>query len=168
MLTNIYARIALLAVLIAGVMLAYRWAYNNGVTSERNVWVTTQNKALVETQTKLADLEYEYALLVTANSDSYQKGLKDGQLKKTNVIARVNDGTLKLRDKFAASCPEPVATSNAPSGGRDATPGSELSRQTSEFLIELASEADDVVKQLTTCQIDYKALFETCSQRQVF
>jgi hypothetical protein len=167
--TNLYVRVAailaLLALLTFAVMQTYNWAYNNGVTAERGVWVKSQNDLLIHTQAKLSKLQREYDILITKNSEEYQKGLKDGQLKKSTAIAGVNAGTVKLRDKYAHSCPEPVAPSNAPSSGHNATPEPGLSRQTSEFLIGLASEADDTVKQLTGCQVAYKTLHDTCTTR---
>lgn len=166
--TNLYARIALVAVLIAGLWYSYNWAYDNGVTAERGVWTKAQNEELIQANKKYAELEYNYGILVTSYSDIYQKGLKDGQSKKSDVIARVNTGTLVMRDKYAVGCTEPVITSDPAPGRRDASTGTELSRPLTEFLIGLASEADDVVKQLTTCQASYQALYDTCSPRQVF
>lgn len=167
--SNLYVRIfgvlALMAALTYAVMSAYQWAYNNGVVAERGVWTKAQNEELLATRAELESLQFDYAKLVTDNSDQYQKGLKDGQNKKTDAIKRVNNGTLVLRDKYAADCGKSEITSDPAPGRRDATPEPGLSRETSEFLIGLASEADDVVKQLTTCQADYQALFLTCSRR---
>ncbi len=178
MITNIWVKIgaflAITAVLTVLAIRAYDWAYDNGVTdqkviaeTEKNNRLIATNKALIATQKQLAQLELDYAKLVTANSDNYQKGLKDGQLKKSNAIASVNAGTLKLQDNYAAARTDCITGSNVESdpssGGRNATESTGLSRETSEFLISLANEADDVVKQLTTVQADYKALYEFCS-----
>lgn len=165
---NLYVRIALAVALIGGSMWLYNWAYNNGVTAERGVWTKAQNDQLISAQKEYDKLKSDYDLLVTNNSDQYQKGLKDGQSKKTDVIKRVNNGTLVMRDKYAVGCPDPAPTSDTASGRRDASEGAELSRPLTEFLIGLASEADDVVKQLTSCQASYQALYDTCSPRQVF
>jgi len=166
--SNLYVRIALVAALIAGLWYSYNWAYDNGVTAERGVWTSAQNEELINANKKYAELEYNYGILVTSYSDIYQKGLKDGQTKKSDVITRVNNGTLVLRDKNAVRCPEPIITSDAAPGRRDASEGAELSRPLTEFLIGLTTEADDVVRQLTTCQKDYQALYDVCSPRQVF
>ncbi len=182
MITNIWVKIgaflAITAVLTVLAMRAYDWAYDNGVTdqkviaaTEKNKRLIATNKALIDTQTKLSQLEYDYAKLVTSNSDQYQKGLQDGQIKKRDIIASINAGTLKLQDNYAArtDCPTSATIAGDPSsGGRNATSDTGLSRETSEFLISLASEADDVVKQLTACQLDYNALYKTCSFREVF
>lgn len=170
---KIIAVLALLAALIGATIYAYHWAYDKGAEAEKLTWVTAQNKALTDAQSalaatnsKLQSLQAAYNTTVTDNSAAYQKGLKDGQTKKTAAIASVNDGSLVLRDKYAASCPEskadPVQTNAAP-GGRDAETRPGLSRETSEFLVGLTSEADEVVKQLSACQVDYQALYNQCS-----
>lgn len=166
--SKLYAYLALGAVLIGASIWLYNWAYNNGVTAERVVWTESQNKAVAAKQKVIDKLAYDYAQAINENSNQYQKGLQDGQVKKANVIASVNAGTIRLRDKHAADCNVASITSIAPAGGRDATEKGGLSRPLTDFLIGLASEADDVVKQLTACQQNYNALYLTCSARQVF
>lgn len=101
---------------------------------------------------------------VTAASTNYQKGLTDGKKTVDAAVARARAG-FRLRDPGRTAGPaECPADRGAPAGaapaGRDGAAGTELpgtasvvlSAEASEFLIRLAGEADDVVRQLNACQ----------------
>ena len=94
--------------------------------------------------------------LVAAASTDYQKGLSDGKKNVAVAIARVHAG-YGLRDPGRSAEPaECPASGSAPPGpgtsGRDGAKGAKLSDQSATFLLSLAGEADEVVRQLTACQ----------------
>ncbi len=100
--------------------------------------------------------ETESARLTGIASANYQKGLTDGKAEVDTAVARVRAGQ-RLRDPgrtvIATDCPgAAVPQAGTGASGRDGQAGAELSAAASEFLLRLAGEADDRVKQLTACQ----------------
>ena len=105
-------------------------------------------------------LEAKNAQLVTAASANYQKGLTDGKAELDAALARARGGQ-RLRDA-GARCPavgdrDATGAARAGAGGRDGPQGADLSDAAAEFLLRLAGEADDVVRQLAACQAVVRA-----------
>jgi hypothetical protein len=70
---------------------------------------------------------------------------------KDAVIADLRAGNVRLRQRF--TCPAPaVSEGSAAPGERDGGERSGLLEQDAEFLVRLAAEADERVKQLQACQ----------------
>lgn len=162
-LAKIIALCVLAGVILTAAISAYSWAYKNGVQAERVVWQKAENKALQitladlqATQEKLRIAENNHAVQLNHVSQTYQEKLTNEKQKLNNVIASYRAGTLSLRDKHATSdapaCAGIPAKTGTAASGRDATEGAKLSQPLAEFLIGLASEADEVVQQLTACQ----------------
>lgn len=81
---------------------------------------------------------------------------------KDAVIADLRAGNVRLRNRF--TCPTPaVSQEPGASGQRNGGEGSGLLEQDAEFLVRLAAEADERVKQLQACQ---NVLKETVSDGQ--
>lgn len=100
-------------------------------------------------------LEQDSAGGLVANSMIYQKGLSDGLATKKDVVDRVRSGALSLSiptSSAAAGAAEGNAAAGACRCNGEAR--AKLSDQAAEFLTSLASEADDVVRQLSACQAD--------------
>lgn len=101
-------------------------------------------------------IEQRNAALVGAASTAYQEGLSHGKKDVDDAVRRVHAG-YRLRDPgrtaAAAECAAGAAAApDAGAGRRDGEAGAELSAAASEFLLRIAGEADDVVRQLTACQ----------------
>lgn len=162
-LAKIIALACLALAIVAAAISAYKWAYNNGVNAERVAWQKSEKenlqkaiKHIARLNAKIRDAEQAHALELQTVSNNYQQGLKHEKQKLNDAIASYRAGTISLRDKHAASdtpaCAGFAAEIGTGTGRRDATEGSQLSQPLAEFLIGLASEADEVVQQLTACQ----------------
>ena len=162
-LAKIIALAVLAGIIFAAAISAYNWAYKNGVQAERVTWQQSENAKLQEAIThinglnkKIREAERAHAVELQTVSNNYQQGLKHEKQKFNDVVASYRAGTISLRDKHAAGSPAAcvgfAADLSAGASGRDATEGAKLSQPLAEFLIGLASEADEVVQQLTACQ----------------
>ena len=92
-------------------------------------------------------------------SAQYQEDLANVEKAKRDFVAGVRSGRIILRDPGAAAGPRCPASGGGAAGeiaaaasGRDGPAPGELSREAAEFLLDLAGEADAIVKQLTACQ----------------
>ena len=118
-------------------------------------------------ESRVAELEAKNAVNVAKASTAYQKGLQNGKAELDSAVARVHAG-YRLRDPgssgSAANCPgdAPSAPSTA-TARRDGEAGTYLSSEASSFLLKLAGEADDTVRQLIACQAVVIADRETAS-----
>jgi len=177
LIAKIIAATVFLGVIVAALMSAYTWAYDNGVTDEKLAWQQSQNLSLQDalTNLKIAEeknrlAEQAHAAALNQASQNYQKGLNDEKKKRDDVIASYRAGTLSLRDKYATNnagnCEAVSAKTSTSDGGRDATQGAKLSEPLSQFLIGLTSEADEVVQQLTACQVELVATHKACETLQ--
>lgn len=83
---------------------------------------------------------------------AYQRGLQDGKAAVEGTVADLRADNLQLRKRFQcpAASPAGATATSAAGGDGEAQPG--LSRADAEFLVRLAGEADDAVRQLTACQ----------------
>lgn len=150
--------VALLGLALAG---AYAKGRSNGKAGERAAWTERELQINTETAAKLKDAndrliatERAHAAALADVSADYQRKLKENDDAKNAVIAGVRAGTRKLY--IGAKCPaaggDAVPGAAAGAGGRDAEPRAELHESAARFLVELASEADAVTRQLAACQ----------------
>ncbi|MRD73317.1 hypothetical protein HCX48_00365 [Rhodocyclus tenuis] len=160
---------ALVIVLLSGLLIGAFYAYGQqqfglGEKAERSAWQGRENTALIKANSRIKELEEraraqerEHAQDMAAASATYQEDLKHEKAAKDRAVADLRSGALRLRDPFVAACPDAAAgggagPAGAGSGGGDGEARAELSVEASEFLVSLASEADEVVHQLTACQ----------------
>lgn len=166
----------LIVAIVAAVMHFYNWAYDNGEIHERQKWTEAESKAktdlldrAIKAENELRKTQAENQLALNNISAEYQKGLNDAKTKVNDAIAKSRAGDLVLRDKYttsnAAACSGVAKSSSSDPGGRNVQTGAELSGQTSEFLIGLANEADDTVRQLAACQTTVTQLVDFISKR---
>jgi hypothetical protein len=103
-------------------------------------------------------------------SSAYQKGLTDGAATQKSVVARIRSGALRLsiptRPAAAGSGPAVPAVAATP-GRCDGQARAQLSDEAAEFLTGLASEADDVVRQLGACQAIAEKQSKACNREPV-
>lgn len=94
--------------------------------------------------------EHAKAASDAAASARYQKGLEDGKKDLAAAVDRLR-ANLRLRDQQLAGAGNmPAAAASA--GGRDGEARADFLAAHGEDALRLASEADDVAKQLTACQ----------------
>lgn len=159
---------------------AYRWIDHSwettagviaGKEQQDALYAKRDNVALRRTmeerdraQRRKEELEAENRKLTLQASANYQKGLEDGKAELDRAVARVRAGE-RLRDPGtrptgANGCGQPaVPEASRTAGGHHGQAGAELSAEASEFLLRLAGEADDRVKQLTAAQEALRACF---------
>lgn len=156
-----------ISLLLGTVLVAAGYAYGEkqfalGEQAERSAWQTRENDQLLAANAKIKHLEEKYrqqeqdaADAIAIISFNYQKDLKHVQAEKDRVIAGLRDGTFRLRLPAASGLhPNGGATAAvaACAPGCDAAARAELPVEAAEFLVGLASEADEVAKQLGRCQ----------------
>lgn len=148
--------------IIYGISAYNGWLINVGKTAERAEWLKRDNAELTAAKTRIKTLEDEarakehaHGLAMVAASTQYQKDLSHEKATKDGVIADLRSGARRLRIELAAA----KATGGSSAAQVGAGPGrcdgqttAELSESAAEFLVGLASEADEVVHQLTACQ----------------
>ncbi|WP_137009616.1 hypothetical protein [Aquitalea aquatilis] len=102
---------------------------------------------------KARDVEYKIAASDAAASAEYQKGLDDGKKDLDGALARLR-AAVRLRDQqlTAARSGNLPAAGSGP-GGRDGETGTDFLAAHGEDAERLAAEANEVVKQLSACQV---------------
>lgn len=156
--------------LIIGLLLAWgaslygvgAWQNDAGHVAERTTWQARENSELRTANSKILAIEngarkaeQDNAAAQAAISTDYERKLSDANKQRAADVAAVRAGTLRLRDPNPAglrACGSIAPETGAGASGRDGAQGSELSEQATEFLFGLANDADDVARQLGSCQ----------------
>jgi hypothetical protein len=113
------------------------------------------NKAIVDLRNKLALAEKEKSTQLTVAATTYQEkenAAKEIHQKNLNAL-RAN--LLRMYDPGTRSQPanrQSTASTAATTNGSDGAKNTELSREASDFLLDLTYEADEVTRQLGLCQ----------------
>lgn len=154
-----------LVIVVAGVLGLYFFGdtcYSNGQTDERLAWQGRENTELVAANNRITDLETKaredeakHGQAMAQASATYQESLQNEKANRDRTIADLRSGALRLRIQLAGrqSTDGSSAGQADPAAVRcDGETFAELSGSAAEFLVGLASEADDVVHQLTACQ----------------
>lgn len=138
--------------------------FAQGEAAEHARWVVRENKALQAANAEISQLnqqardqERQHAEAVAHISTQFQEQLHHVQSQKDSVIADLRAGAVRLRIPVnpaatSAACSGIPAEAFASASRRDGETRADLSEAAAEFLIELASEADEVVHQLASCQ----------------
>lgn len=108
-------------------------------------------KAVEESRAQAMFTERELTKKLNNQSKQYQVKLQEKDSEKAAAIERARVGGLWV-DVQASSNKDAVPDSTSGACGCDGGTTARLSEETSRRLIELASEADKVVEQLTSCQ----------------
>lgn len=150
-------------VMMTWALLAYgNWRFDLGVQAERNSWLSKENAALTEANARIQTLqaqartqEHVYGEALAIADTLYQEGLQHEKTKFNRVVADLRTGDLRLYVPVARAGDGGGGGSGAAAaatGERDGEARAELSGAAAEFLVGLASEANEVVEQLTACQ----------------
>jgi hypothetical protein len=152
----------LTAVLIGMFHLHGQQQFKHGEQAERAQCFARDNEQLASANAKIKSLEEKYrqqeqdaATVIGLISSQYQRELHHVKTDKDRIIADLRGGAYRLRipvtsapDTCGSVAPEAAASARR----RDGDTRAELSNEAAEFLVGLASEADEVVKQLGACQ----------------
>ncbi len=158
-------RIAAAFAVVAAFAAALWWIRDTGVQSEREHWQAKMATAKAEWQAELDKAnaanratERQSAKVIADVSTYFQTELKNVQAQKTADRDAVQRGGLRLFDPFFTSGQDTcrklpgARDALAAAGGRDGETGSELSRPTAANLLDLANDANAIVKQLDAAQ----------------
>lgn len=140
--------------------------YQRGKKEVEGRVATRDAEALRDANTKIAELTKTIAEQQAAHAERLSqidaaktKEINDVKDKAARDVRAIRAGALKLRDpgrSGGSPCPDsggsPSGTAIAAPGVGDGKAGTELSREASEFLSGLASEADTVIVQLQAAQ----------------
>lgn len=159
---NPYVIIAVFVMWGTSLLGAGRWQNEAGHTAERVTWQAKANQELAQANAKIVELETDaraleqkHAAQLDQVATTYEKELSDVTVKKDSVIAQLRAGAIRLHDPYAPGFKAPGGPASPAAAGTGRCDGgapAELSQRTSEFLVGLASRADEVVKQLQACQ----------------
>lgn len=159
---NPYVIIGLGAAWLASLVGIGYWQNDAGHVAERTKWQTrengdlrTANDTIKALQDKARKSEHDHAAALSAVSSDYERKLSDANKQRSVDAAALRAGTLRLRDPNPtglSACGGLGAQVGTSPGGRDGAQGGELSEAAAGFLLDLASDADDVARQLAACQ----------------
>lgn len=158
---NPYAIIAGLVLWLASVVGVGYWQRQDGITVTEAAYAQRDNKELAEINNKLKTteeayrkLEHQAAERQAAISATYQEQLKNANKKTADLIIAARAGTFRLRDPSSLQTGgHDLPKTATSSGGRDGQAGSEfLGESATVFLINEASRADNLTRQLDACQ----------------
>lgn len=146
------------------------WQHSAGVDSTQAKWESREATQQVQAASQIKALEesaraaeQKHAADMASLATDYERKIDDAQKQRAADIAAVRAGDLRLRDPgspIVPACPGAAAQAGPGSGGGDgsapgglpAAPTGLLSGQTSEWLVDFAADADDVARQLASCQ----------------
>lgn len=159
---------ALAAGIATGAIYLHHAGYKAGAASVQTRWdaqklvdanAYAQTLEKVDAQHRQQQAQWEQQL--AAASTQYQEDKHNVEKQRDAAIAALRAGTLRLRDPGAtptvAVGGSAVPNTAASAGGRAAGGGAELSRASSEFLLGIAADADEIVQRLTACQAVVRA-----------
>jgi hypothetical protein len=159
---NPYVIIGLGAAWLASLVGIGYWQNEAGHIAERTEWQTrengelrTANATIKALQEKARKSEHDHAAALATVSTDYERKLGDANKQRAADAAALRAGTLRLRDPSPTglrSCGSLGAKIGTSPGERDGAQGGELSDAAAGFLLDLASDADDVARQLAACQ----------------
>lgn len=159
---KLYAAIGVGLVLIALYFVIDARGFQRGYNQADAMWQKRESVELAALNNKIIDLtnkarenERKHAIELAAISTRYQELLNVSKRLKESDRAAIARGDLRLRDPAAAgegSCRGGTGETATATGGRNDTARGGFSVAASQFLLEITTEADDVVRQLSACQ----------------
>lgn len=158
------------SILFIGIILAWlgslvyvgNYQYQAGSIAKNAEWrekenteLKLANKAIVDLRNKLAAAEKEKSEQLVIAANTYQE--KENAAKEIHQknISALRANLLRMYDPGTRSEPtnhQSTASTAATTNGSDGAKNTELSREASDFLLDLTYEADEVTRQLGLCQ----------------
>ena len=158
------------SILFIGIILAWlgslvyvgNYQYQAGSIAKNAEWrekenteLKLANKAIVDLRNKLAAAEKEKSEQLVIAANTYQE--KENAAKEIHQknISALRANLLRMYDPGTRSEPtshQSTASTAATTNSCDGAKNTELSREASDFLLDLTYEADEVTRQLGLCQ----------------
>lgn len=158
------------SILFIGIILAWlgslayvgNYQYQAGSIAKNAEWrekenteLKLANKAIVDLRNKLAAAEKEKSEQLVIAANTYQE--KENAAKEIHQknLSALRANLLRMYDPGTRSEPtsrQSTASTAATTNGSDGAKNTELSREASDFLLDLTYEADEVTRQLGLCQ----------------
>ena len=158
------------SILFIGIILAWlgslvyvgNYQYQAGSIAKNAEWrekenteLKLANKAIVDLRNKLAAAEKEKSEQLVIAANTYQE--KENAAKEIHQknLSALRANLLRMYDPGTRSEPtnhQSTASTAATTNGSDGAKNTELSREASDFLLDLTYEADEVTRQLGICQ----------------
>lgn len=122
---------------------------------KENTELKLANKAIVDLRNKLAAAEKEKSEQLVIAANTYQE--KENAAKEIHQknLSALRANLLRMYDPGTRSEPtnhQSTASTAATTSSSDGAKNTELSREASDFLLDLTYEADEVTRQLGLCQ----------------
>lgn len=161
-----YAALIGVVVWLASLAAVGIWQNGVGHAVERADWLQRETTELTAANAEIVRLNAQARLAERLTAETmnaiaiqYEEDKINEIRERDAVIADLRAGNIRLRDRNATRQPGAGGTPGSPTSPRqcDGAEAGELSGPTSEFLIGLMAEADEVVKQLTACQAVIRA-----------
>lgn len=165
-----YRILAVVAIWLTSLVAVGVWQRHDGVAGVETKWQQREATQQVQHAAQINSLqqavrqaEHDSAVALNDIALDYERQLTDAKTRHAADVAAIRAGTLRLRDPAAApvpACAGAAAEIGPGAGRRDggttgqlpAAPAGLLSGDASEFLVDLATDADDVARQLAACQ----------------
>lgn len=133
-------------------------AYRHGVATTADEYEAKLAQQAMQYEQAAADAlrnarrqEQDAAAYVAMIDKTYHEAYQNEIVSRDRTIADLRAGNLRLRQRFTCAADDLSAATDA-TGSGDAAAQTGLQQQDAEFLVRLASEADEVVLQLQACQ----------------
>lgn len=147
---------------VATILMVGAERYQDGKTAAESACKSQQNAELIAANAEIVRLtdkarrdEADHAAALVSASQTYQEALKNEKTVHDRTVSDLRSGALRLRIDIArreSSGNGSAAQAGASPGRCDGATTAELSQPAAEFLVGLASDADEVAHQLTACQ----------------
>jgi hypothetical protein len=126
------------------------YAYRKGVTVERDRQERKAQAAAFAWAIERGAIEKKQRGELAQVAEDFRRANDAAIAERDTLIAELRGGSVRLRERF--TCPPRVSRDSTAAAGSHEAPQGGLSGADAEFLIRLASEADEAAKQLTACQ----------------
>lgn len=140
-------QVALAAV---GALAVMQWMAASSLRAKLDSAQADSVKAQLKDEKDARDVERRHAADMTALEAQLTKENTDALVARDNLIADLRADRVRVRERF--TCPKQAATAGASPARSDDPAQGGLSSADAELLLRIGAEADDVVRQLTTCQ----------------
>jgi hypothetical protein len=138
----------------------YWWGDSTGrtaVTAKYEAIIAARDKSDADAKQKATDdarkAEQDHAAALAAIAAQHQQEMQDAKAQTDKTLADLRDGNLRLRSRLAAATSDQhLPGAAAGSSGSDPSQSTGLQPADVQFLVQLAADADDAVRQLNACQ----------------
>jgi hypothetical protein len=153
----------LISLVVTQIYLYGQKQFSLGEKAEKALWLSRANTELTDANNKITELQEKYRKQEQLNTQAMAdkdaqllKELQNVKSTKNTIIADLRANNLKLRIPITATtsqtCGNITTETSASTSISHGETRAELSQEASEFLVNLASECDEVALQLTAAQ----------------